>query len=35
MRALTILQTFLNPAGLDRLNELKPRQARLIRVGVI
>ncbi len=26
---------FLNPDGLDRLNELKPRQARPIRVGVI
>jgi hypothetical protein len=35
LRALTILQAYLNSAGLDRLNELKPRQARLIRVGVI
>jgi len=35
LRALTILQTYLNPAGLDRLNELKPRQPRPIRVGVI
>ena len=35
LRALTILQTYLNPAGLDRLNELKPRQPRAIRVGVI
>jgi len=35
LRALTILQPYLNPAGLDRLNELKPRQARPIRVGVI
>lgn len=29
LRALTILQAYLNPAGLDRLNELKPRQPRL------
>ena len=35
MRALTILQAYLNPTGLDRLNELKPRQPRPIRVGVI
>jgi len=35
LRALTILQAYLNPAGLDRLNELKPRQPRSIRVGVI
>ena len=35
LRALTILHTYLNPAGLDRLNELKPRQPRAIRVGVI
>ena len=35
LRALTILQAYLNPTGLDRLNELKPRQARPIRVGVI
>ena len=35
LRSLTILQVYLNPVGLDRLNELKPRQPRLIRVGVI
>ena len=35
LRSLTILKSYLNPAGLDRLNELKPRQPRLIRVGVI
>ncbi len=35
LRALTILQAYLNPAGLDRLSELKPRQPRPIRVGVI
>jgi hypothetical protein len=35
LRALTILQSYLNPTGLDRLNELKPRQPHLIRVGVI
>lgn len=35
LRTLTILQSYLNPAGLDRLNELKPRQPRAIRVGVI
>ena len=35
LRALTILQAYLNSTGLDRLNELKPRQARAIRVGVI
>lgn len=35
LRALTILQAYLNQSGLDRLNELKPRQARPIRVGVI
>ena len=35
LRALTILQAYLNPAGMDRLNELKPRQPRAIRVGVI
>ena len=35
LRALTILQAYLNLAGLDRLNELKPRQPRAIRVGVI
>ena len=35
LRAMSILQAYLNPAGLDRLNELKPRQPRAIRVGVI
>ena len=35
LRALTILQAYLNPAGLEMLNELKPRQLRAIRVGVI
>jgi hypothetical protein len=35
LRALTVLSSYLNPAGLERLNELKPRQARPIRVGVI
>lgn len=35
LRALTILQSFLSPAGLERLYELKPRQPRLIQVGVI
>ena len=35
LRALTGLRAYLNPAGLDRLNELKPRQLRAIRVGVI
>jgi len=35
LRALTILSSYLNQTGLDRLNEIKPRQARLIRVGVI
>ncbi|MDY0382075.1 MAG: hypothetical protein RBQ68_08450, partial [Candidatus Cloacimonadaceae bacterium] len=35
LRALTILQVYLNPAGLDRLFELKPRTPRVIRVGVI
>jgi hypothetical protein len=35
LRALTVLSSYLNPAGLDRLNELKPRQPRPIRVGVI
>ena len=35
LRALTILQAYLNSTGLDRLNELKPRQPRAIRVGVI
>ena len=35
LRALTTLSSYLNPTGLDRLNELKPRQPRAIRVGVI
>jgi len=35
LRSLIGLRTYLNPAGLDRLNELKPRQPRPIRVGVI
>ena len=35
LRALTILNSYLNPAGLDRLSDLKPRQPRAIRVGVI
>ncbi len=35
LRALTILQAYLNHIGLDRLNELKPRPPRVIRVGVI
>ena len=35
LRALTVLSSYLNQSGLDRLNELKPRQPRLIRVGVI
>ncbi len=35
LRALIILHAYLNPAGMDRLSELKPRQPRAIRVGVI
>jgi hypothetical protein len=35
LRALTGLRDYLNPAGLQRLDELKPRPARAIRVGVI
>ena len=35
LRALMALQSYLNNAGLERLNELKPRPARAIRVGVI
>ena len=35
LRALTVLSSYLNQTGLDRLNELKPRQPRVIRVGVI
>ncbi len=34
-RALTLLKGYLNEDGLARLYELKPRPARLIRVGVI
>ena len=35
LRALTVLSSYLNQTGLERLNELKPRQPRAIRVGVI
>ena len=35
IRALTLLKGFLNEEGLARMYELKPRAARLIRVGVI
>ena len=35
LRALVALQPYLNNAGLDCLNELKPRPPRSIRVGVI
>ena len=35
LRALTVLNSYLSQTGLDRLNELKPRQPRSIRVGVI
>jgi len=35
LRALTVLSSYLNQTGLDRLNELKPRTPRVIRVGVI
>lgn len=35
IRALSILQDYLNPKGLERLQELKPRQAKPIRAGVI
>ena len=35
LRALVALQSYLNKDGMDRLNELKPRPARAIRVGVI
>ena len=35
LRALTGLRDYLNSAGLLRLDELKPRQPRAIRVGVI
>lgn len=35
LRAITVMSSYLNQTGLDRLNELKPRQPRAIRVGVI
>ena len=35
LRALTGLRDYLNPAGMQRLDELKPRPPRVIRVGVI
>lgn len=35
LRALVGLQAYLNPAGQEMLNELKPRPPRVIRVGVI
>ena len=35
MRALTGLRDYLNPNGMQRLDELKPRPPRVIRVGVI
>lgn len=35
LRALTGLREYLNPSGLQRLDDLKPRPARVIRVGVI
>ena len=35
LRALTGLRDYLNPIGLQRLDELKPRPPRVIRVGVI
>jgi hypothetical protein len=35
LRVLTGLREYLNPAGLQRLDELKPRPPRVIRVGVI
>lgn len=35
LRALSCLRGYLNDSGLARLDELKPRPARLIRVGVI
>ncbi|MDD2229180.1 MAG: hypothetical protein PHY48_07210 [Candidatus Cloacimonetes bacterium] len=35
LRALTGLRDFLNQHGQDRLDELKPRPPRVIRVGVI
>ncbi len=35
LRALTGLHDYLNSTGLQRLDELKPRPPRVIRVGVI
>jgi hypothetical protein len=35
LRALMLLKGYLNEEGLARLDELKPRPARLMRVGVI
>ena len=35
LRALTTIRDYLNASGLQRLDELKPRPARAIRVGVI
>jgi hypothetical protein len=35
LRALTLLKGFLNEEGIARMYELKPRVARLIRIGVI
>ena len=35
LRALTGLRDYLNPTGLLRLDDLKPRPPRVIRVGVI
>lgn len=35
LRALTLLKGFLNEEGIARMYELKPRAARLIRIGVI
>ena len=35
LRALTGLRDYLNQQGQDRLDELKPRPPRVIRVGVI
>ena len=35
LRALTGLRGFLNQHGQDRLDELKPRPPRVIRVGVV
>jgi hypothetical protein len=35
LRALTVLTTYLNDAGKDRLGIISPRPPRVIRVGVI